>query len=159
MLLRNLTDLAAGLAPGQRLLGLDVGTKTIGLAISDGSLTIATPLTTIRRERFSRDAAKLGDIVAAREVGGLVIGLPINMNGTEGSQAQAVRQFAANVDGALGLPMGFWDERLSTSAVTRDLLTADMSRKRRREVVDKMAAAYILQGALDSLRFRPFLAP
>jgi putative holliday junction resolvase len=135
----------------QRLLGLDPGTKTIGLALSDVTCTVATPLLTIARTKFTKDAAALLEIVAAREVGGLVIGLPISMDGSEGPRCQSVRQFAANLLKLSDLPVSFWDERLSTAAVTRTLLEADATRRRRAEVVDKMAAAYILQGCLDAI--------
>lgn len=146
----GLADLKASLPRGRRLLGLDVGSKTIGLAISDPRLTIATPLETIRRQRFADDMAALTRIVADRGVGGLVIGLPVSMDGSEGPRCQSVRQFAANVLEKLDIPVTFWDERLSTAAVTRMMIEeADLSRRRRGEVVDKLAAAYILQGALD----------
>ena len=137
--------------PGQRLLGLDVGSKTIGLALSDPGRTIASPHTTIRRRKFAEDAETLRAIIGAFDVGGAVIGLPINMNGSEGPRCQSVRQFAANLQAKLDIEVAFWDERLSTVAATRALLDADVSRKRRGEVVDKLAAAYILQGALDNL--------
>ncbi|MCH7865872.1 MAG: Holliday junction resolvase RuvX [Proteobacteria bacterium] len=138
------------LAPEQRLLGLDVGAKTIGLALSDVSLTVATPMETIRRGKFAEDAGRLRAIIAAEGVGGLVIGLPVSMDGTEGPRCQSVRQFAENLLEHVDLPIAFWDERLSTKAVERVLIKeADMTRKRRAEVIDKMAAAYILQGALD----------
>ena len=152
MPIRNPADLRAGLGKGQRLLGLDVGTKTIGLALSDPSLTIATPMETRRRgKRFRDDAAALETIIGRHGVGGLVIGLPINMDGSEGPRAQSVRQFARNLLAHMDLPIAFWDERLSTAAVTRTMLEADLSRRRRGELVDKMAAAFILQGCLDSL--------
>ena len=141
----------AALVEGRRLLGLDLGTKTIGLALSDVSATIATPMETLRRSKFAKDAATLSAICAEHEVCALVLGLPINMNGSEGPRCQSVRQFAANLQAKLDIEVAFWDERLSTVAATRALLAADVSRKRRGEVVDKMAAAYILQGALDSL--------
>jgi len=151
--LENIAELKAGLVPGNRLLGLDVGTKTIGLALSDGGLLIASPLETIRRTRFNADAAVLGAIVAEHGVGGLVVGLPVQMDGTEGRRCQSMRQFAANVVEALDIDTAFWDERLSTAAVERMLVKeADLSRRRRAELVDKAAAAYILQGALDALR-------
>ena len=138
------------LASEQRLLGLDVGTKTVGLALSDVSLTVATPMKTVRRGKFAEDARRLRTIIATEGVGGLIIGLPLNMDGTEGPRCQSVRQFAENLLEHIDLPMAFWDERLSTKAVERVLTEeADMTRKRRTEVVDKMAAAYILQGALD----------
>ncbi len=143
--------LKAALPRNRRLLGLDVGEKTIGLAISDGSLTVATPLETIRRAKFAADAARLIAICAERGVGGLVVGLPVDMHGGEGRRCQSVRQFAADLLAKLDLPLAFWDERLSTVAVTRALIAADMSRTRRSQVVDKAAAAYILQGLLDRL--------
>lgn len=145
------SELKAALAPKARLMGLDVGTKTVGLAVSDPGLTIATPLETLRRTKFRADATRLLDLAAQRGVGGLVLGLPINMDGSEGPRCQSIRQFAANLAEHTDLPMALWDERLSTAAVTRTLLEADASRKRRAEVVDKMAAAYILQGLLDRL--------
>ena len=144
-------DLAGVLRPGQRLLGLDVGTKTIGVALSDSGRAIASPHSTIRRRKFAQDAEALAEIIAANDVGGAIVGLPINMNGSEGPRCQSTRQFAKHLSARLALPILLWDERLSTAAVTRTLLDADMSRKRRAEVVDKMAAAYILQGALDAL--------
>ena len=144
-------ELAAVLAPGQRLLGLDVGTKTIGVALSDVGRAIATPTTTIRRRKFRDDAARLRALIAEHAVGGLIIGLPFNMDGGEGPRCQSVRQFAANLLAEIDIAAAFWDERLSTVAAERVLLEADVSRKRRREVIDKMAAAIILQGALDQL--------
>lgn len=146
------SELTKYLRPRARLLGLDVGTKTIGLAISDFTFTIASPVETINRTKFTKDLARLKALIAEREVGALVIGLPINMDGTEGPRCQSIRQFASNCEAAIDLPISFWDERLSTAAVTRTLLEADTSRERRKELVDKMAAAYILQGALDRLR-------
>jgi putative Holliday junction resolvase len=145
-------DLAAMLAPEARLLGLDVGTKTIGLALSDVTRSIATPYETIRRTKFTSDAEILVDIVDKMQVGGLIIGLPINLDGSEGPRAQSTRAFARNLAKHIDLPMTFWDERLSTAAVERHLIEAGASRKRRAEVVDRMAAAYILQGALDRLK-------
>ncbi len=133
-----------------RLLGLDVGSKTVGLALSDVSRTIATPHSTIARTKFTKDALALFAIVDSMGVGGLVVGLPISMDGSEGPRCQSVRQFAANLLALRDLPLAFWDERLSTAAVTRTLLEADASRQRRAELVDKLAAAYILQGALDA---------
>ena len=140
------------LAPGQRLLGLDLGEKTIGLALSDTSLRIATPMQTLKRGKFAADAARLDIIISAQGVGGLVVGLPLNMDGRDGPSAQSARAFARNWAGRSEIPLVLWDERLSTVAVTRTLLDADASRKRRSEVVDRMAAAYILQGALERLR-------
>jgi putative Holliday junction resolvase len=143
-------ELRSLITSGQRLMGLDVGDKTIGLALSDVRLTIASPLETIKRSKFRKDALAMAEIVKKHEVGGLVLGLPVSMDGSEGPRCQSVRQFAASLYEILPLPMAFWDERLSTSAVQRFLTDeADLSRKRRAELVDKMAAAYILQGALD----------
>ena len=148
----SLEDFAARLVPGARLMGLDVGTKTVGLALSDVTRTVATPLETIRRTKFQKDADALLALVARHGVGGLVIGLPLNMDGSEGPRSQATRAFARNLAARTDVPMTFWDERLSTVAVTRTLLEADASRARRAELVDKMAAAYILQGVLERLR-------
>jgi len=144
-------DLAAAVGRHQRLMGLDLGTKTIGLALSDVSRTVATPFDTIRRTKFTPDAEQLFALMAKHDVGGLVLGLPVEMDGTEGPRCQATRSFAANLMRLRDVAIAYWDERLSTAAVTRTLLEADSSRKRRGEVVDKMAAAYILQGLLDSL--------
>lgn len=135
-----------------RLLGLDVGTKTVGLALSDVSRFIATPYDTIRRTKFTEDAKAIAEIVDEQGVGALVIGLPINLDGTEGPRAQSTRAFARNLAAHVAKPIVFWDERLSTAAVQRQLIEADVTRKRRAELVDRMAAAYILQGALDRLR-------
>jgi putative Holliday junction resolvase len=154
MPLVELNDLTTNFRPRQRILGLDVGTKTIGLALSDFTFFIASPLETIKRGKFTKDLEYMKALITRHEVAALVIGLPINMDGSEGPRCQSVRQFAANVAGAIDLPITFWDERLSTAAVTRTLLEADASRARRQELVDKMAAAYILQGALDRLRAR-----
>jgi putative Holliday junction resolvase len=149
----ELEDLRAALAQGARLLGLDVGTKTIGLALSDATLTVGSPIETIKRTKFTADAERLAALIAERGVGGLVIGLPINMDGSEGPRAQSTRQFARNLLERMDLPIAFWDERLSTAAVTRMMIDeADLTRRRRGELVDKLAAAYILQGALDALR-------
>ena len=145
-------ELVPLLARDQRLMGLDLGTKTIGLALSDVSRTIATPFDTIRRTKFTKDAETLLAILDKQGVGGLVLGLPVEMDGQEGARCQSARAFAANFLTMRDLPVAFWDERLSTAAVTRTLLEADASRKRRAEVVDKMAAAYILQGLLDGFR-------
>ena len=142
--------LAAGLGDGP-LLGLDLGTKTIGVATSDARRQIATALQTLPRGKFTADAGRLIALAAARGARGFVLGLPRNMDGSEGPRAQASRAFARNLCRAAGLPVALWDERLSTVAVERALLEADASRRRRAEVVDKMAAAYILQGALDRL--------
>jgi putative Holliday junction resolvase len=134
-----------------RLMGLDLGTKTIGLALSDVQRQIASPMETIRREKFGIDAAALLKIAAKHEVVGLVIGLPLNMDGSEGPRVQSTRAFVRNLVPLTSLPIAYWDERMSTMAVTRTLLDADASRAKRAAVVDKMAAAYILQGALDRL--------
>jgi len=141
------------LKPGRnrRLLSLDLGDKNIGLALSDVSRTIASPMATISKKKFTTNADELARLAAEHEVGGIVIGLPINMDGSEGPRAQSARQFAANLAGRIDLPIALWDERLSTAAVTRTLLDADASRRRRAELVDKLAASYILQGALDYL--------
>lgn len=137
---------------GRRFIGLDVGSKTIGLAVSDVMGTLATPLETIRRTKFRADAERLVHLIAEHEVGGMVVGLPISMDGTEGPRCQSVRQFAENVLEIVDLPAAFWDERLSTAAVERYLIgEADMTRKRRAQVIDRAAAAYILQGALDAM--------
>lgn len=137
-----------------RLLGLDLGSRTIGIAVSDPGWSIASPVDTIRRTKFTKDAEALEAIISEKKAGGLILGLPVNMDGSEGPRCQSTRQFAQNLIGrGLALPVAFWDERLSTSAVEKFLVNeADMTRKRRGEVVDKMAAAYILQGALDALK-------
>ncbi len=147
-------EMKAGLAPARRLLGLDPGAKTIGVAISDPGLIVASPYETIQRTKLARDVARLKEIIAEEDVGGLIIGLPISMDGTEGPRCQSVRQFAANLEKSIDLLIAFWDERLSTAAVERVLIKdADMTRKRRAQVIDKMAAAYILQGALDAMGY------
>lgn len=143
--------LAARLGPGKRLMGLDLGTKTIGLAISDVTRTIATPFQTIRRTKFSEDARALLGMVERESVAGLIMGLPLNMDGSEGPRVQSTRAFVRNLATLTDVPIVLWDERLSTAAAERTLLEADTSRKRRSEVIDKMAAAFILQGALDRL--------
>ena len=148
----DLSELKLQMTAGLRLLGMDLGEKTIGLAISDTLISIATPFQTLRRGKFSIDAVKIDQIVRAEQVGGIVIGLPLNMNGSEGPAAQSARAFARNLSGRSALPIALWDERLSTAAVTRTLIDADASRKRRASLVDKMAAAFILQGAIDRLR-------
>lgn len=147
----TLGEMGERIGGDQRLMGLDLGTKTIGLAVSDITRRIASPLETLKRRKFQMDAAGLLALTQAHGVGGLIIGLPINMDGSEGPRAQSTRAFARNLAGLTPLPMAFWDERLSTAAVTRTLLEADATRRRRAEVVDKLAAAYILQGALDWL--------
>lgn len=145
-------DLKANLFPKARLMGLDLGDKTIGLALSDTGLMVASPLQTIKRSKFTKDAQALLDLAANEGVGGFVLGLPLNMDGSEGKRGQSTRQFAENLSELTDLPIVFWDERMSTMAVTRTLIDADRSRKRRKDLVDKMAASYILQGALDFLQ-------
>jgi putative Holliday junction resolvase len=144
----DVTELAASRGP---LMGLDLGTKTIGVAISDGLRMAATPVLTVARTKFTADADALVRLVADRGVTGIVLGLPRNMDGSEGPRAQSTRAFARNLSALVSVPITFWDERLSTAAVERTLIAADSSRKRRAEVIDKLAAAYILQGALDRL--------
>src|SRR6516162_8837883 len=151
MILDNPVKLREAVPEGMRLMGLDVGTKTIGLALSDTRRVIATPLETIRRRRFREDMAQLFALVGAHRVGGLVIGLPLTLAGADGPRTQSVRQFARNLVALRDLPIAFWDERLSTAAVTREMIAADLTRKRRGEIVDRVAAAYILQGCLDYL--------
>ena len=152
MAIIDLMNLTPALAARARLLGIDVGSKTLGLAISDSALTVASPLLTLKRAKFAADAEKLRGIVNERAVGGLVIGLPVAMDGSEGPRCQSVRQFAANLLAVFDLPLAFWDERFSTIGAERPLRDAEMSHRRRAEVIDKMAAAYILQGALDRLK-------
>src|SRR5215467_9294871 len=148
----TIEDLPRLLQPEARLLGLDVGTKTIGMALSDVTRSIATPYETIRCTKFTEDAKLIGTAIDANGVGAIVIGLPINLDGSEGPRAQSTRAFARNLASRVDLPLAFWDERLSTAAVERHLIEADASRNRRAEVIDRMAAAYILQGALDRLK-------
>ena len=145
----DIEALVAALPKGARLLGIDLGTKTIGLALSDVERRIATPLETLKRTKFTPDADAIRRVVDRFGVGGLVVGLPLNMDGTEGPRSQATRAFVRNLKPLVKIPVAFWDERLSTMAVTRTLIDADASRARRSALVDKMAAAYILQGALD----------
>ncbi len=147
----NPSDLRRLIPNGARLLGLDVGTKTIGMALSDTTWLVATPFDTIRRTRFRDDAARLAAEIERHRVGGIVVGLPVSLDGSEGPRAQGVRQFARNLLEHVDLPLAFWDERLSTAAVEREMIAADLSRKRRAEIIDKVAAAYILQGLLDRL--------
>ena len=150
MIAADRADFRAALPAGGRLLGLDVGTKTIGTAMCDSQWTIATPAELIRRTRFTKDLAALQALAEAQQAKGIVVGLPLNLDGSDSPRTQSVRAFARNL-APLGLPVLLWDERWSTQAVTRTLLAADASRARRAELVDKMAAAYILQGALDAL--------
>jgi len=147
----TIEEFAAMLPAKAALIGIDLGTKTIGLALSDLTRRIASPLTVLSRNKFTADAAALLDLATKHAAAGLVLGLPLNMDGSEGPRAQSTRAFARNLAPRTSLPILFWDERLSTVAVTRTLIEADASRKRRGEVVDKLAATYILQGALDRL--------
>lgn len=155
MIFDTLEDLAPGLAPMRGLMGLDLGTKTIGVALSDRLLTSASALETVKRKKFGLDADALAALIAKHEVCALILGLPRNMDGSEGPRAQATRAFARNLSQRsdfAGMPVAFWDERLSTVAAERALIEADATRKRRSEVIDAVAASYILQGALDRLR-------
>ncbi len=147
----DIEELSRGLVTGRRLLGLDPGTKTLGIAISDSLHNIATPLETLQRGKFADDAARIATIIKEHDICAIVMGLPLNMDGSTGPRVQSVRAFARNLAPLLKLPICFWDERLSTVAVERTLLEADASRKKRSEVIDKMAAGYILQGALDRI--------
>ena len=151
MIYEEMTDFAAALPRVGALAGLDLGTKTIGVAVSDGLRQVASPITVIRRQKFTLDAEALLAIIRDRGLAGLILGLPRNMDGTEGPRAQSTRAFARNMARLTDLPIGYWDERLSTVAAERALLEADASRKRRAEVIDQVAAGYILQGALDRL--------
>jgi putative Holliday junction resolvase len=148
----ELGDFAAVLARGVRIMGLDVGSKTVGLALSDATRSIASALVTLRRTRLTEDLRQLLELAAQRDVGGFVVGLPLNLDGSTGPRVQATRAFVRSLAKATPLPVVYWDERLSTVAAERALLEADMSRKRRAEVVDKVAATLILQGALDRMR-------
>ncbi|WP_298907151.1 Holliday junction resolvase RuvX [uncultured Aliiroseovarius sp.] len=152
MICESIEEFATALPPMTALAGLDLGTKTIGVAVSDSFRQVATPLETIKRKKFTLDAERLLEIAKGRQLGGLVLGLPRNMDGTEGPRCQSTRSFARNLEKLTDLPIGFWDERLSTVAAERALLEADTSRKRRAEVIDHVAAGYILQGVLDRLR-------
>jgi putative Holliday junction resolvase len=152
LILADFGAFAAALPPQGALIGLDLGTKTIGVALSDVLRGVASADSTIRRRKFTEDAVELERLLAARSVAGVVLGLPLNMDGTEGPRGQATRAFARNWARRIDLPIGFWDERLSTVAAERALLEADASRRRRAEVIDAVAASYILQGALDRLQ-------
>ena len=144
-------DFACAISKGNSLLGLDLGTKTIGVAVSDRLWSIATPRLTIKRTNFGADADALEKIILEATAGGVLLGLPVNMDGSEGPRCQSTRAFARNLAGRIDLPIGFWDERLSTVAAERAMLEADMSRAKRAELIDHVAAGYILQGALDRL--------
>ncbi len=151
MICNEFRDFAAACPPMRPLVGLDLGDKTIGIALSDRLGATATPVETIRRRKFTLDAERLLQIVTDREVGAILLGLPRNMDGSEGARCQSTRAFARNLSRLTDLPIGFWDERLSTVAAERALLEADTTRKRRAEVIDHVAASYILQGALDRM--------
>lgn len=151
MIIEDITEFAEALPAMRALIGLDLGEKTIGLAVSDRLLSVASPLSTIRRTKFTADAAELLKVVAARDIGGIILGLPRNMDGSEGPRCQSTRAFARNLSRLTDLPIGYWDERLSTVAAERALLEADTSRKRRSEVIDHVAAGFILQGTLDRI--------
>lgn len=152
MIVEDIEEFARTLPPMTALAGLDLGDKTIGVAVSDSLRSVATPLETIRRKKFGVDAARLQEILTARRIGGVILGLPRNMDGSEGPRCQSTRAFARNFSRLWDGPIGFWDERLSTVAAERALLEADTSRKRRAEVIDHVAASYILQGVLDRMR-------
>ena len=147
----SIEALAEHLAPGARLAGLDLGTKTIGISLSDPGLKLASPLMTLSRSKFAKDAEALLAVCAREKVGGIVLGLPINMNGTEGPRAQATRAFLRSLVPLTALPIALWDERLSTAAAERAMIEADVSRRKRAERIDAAAAAFILQGALDRI--------
>jgi putative Holliday junction resolvase len=147
----TLEELAGLLRRNERLMGIDLGTKTIGLALSDVERSLATPLTTIKRVKYTADVERMLALADNHGVAAFVIGLPLNMDGTEGPRAQSTRAFVRQTAPLAGRPFVFWDERLSTAAVTRELIAQDVSRKTRAEVIDRMAAAYILQGVLDRL--------
>ena len=151
MIYDDIAEFVTALPPMQALIGLDLGEKTIGVAVSDNFHSVASPLETIRRKKFGLDAARLSEIIQDRRIGGLVLGLPRNMDGSEGPRCQSTRAFARNFDKLASLPITFWDERLSTVAAERALLEADTTRKRRAEVIDHVAAGYILQGVLDRM--------
>lgn len=151
MICETIEDFTAALPASKALAGLDFGDKTIGVAVSDRMLSVGTPLQTIRRDKFTTDAAQLLEILTARDIGGIVLGLPRNMDGSEGPRCQKTRAFARNLARLTDLPITYWDERLSTVAAERALLEADTSRARRAAVIDHVAASYILQGALDRL--------
>lgn len=151
MICEEIAGFADALPHNRALIGLDLGDKTIGVAISDSLLSVASAFETVRRKKFGVDAARLLEIIAERNIGGIILGLPRNMDGSEGPRCQSTRAFARNLERLTDLPIGFWDERLSTVAAERALLEADATRKRRSEVIDSVAASYILQGVLDRL--------
>lgn len=153
MIVEDIMDFAGILPPNRAIAGLDFGEKTIGVAISDLRRQVGNPLETLRRVKFTQDAAKLLALLATRGAHGIILGLPLNMDASEGPRAQATRAFARNLAALTDLPITYWDERLSTVAATRALLEADASRKRRKEVIDAVAAGFILQGALDRMGY------
>ena len=153
MIVEDVAAFLAALPANRAVCGLDLGDKTIGFAVSDLRRQVATPLLVIRRVKFTEDAARLMGLVAERSIAGIVLGLPLNMDGSEGPRVQSTRAFARNLVKLTDLPITYWDERLSTVAAERALLEADTSRKRRSEVIDQVAAGYILQGALDRMDF------
>ncbi len=153
MILTDITDFLAALPPNRAICGLDLGDKTIGIAVSDLRRSVSTPIHTVRRTKFTADAAELLAVLTERNIAGIILGLPLNMDGSEGPRVQSTRAFARNLIKLTELPITFWDERLSTVAAERALLEGDTSRKRRREVIDQVAAGYILQGALDRLSY------
>ena len=155
VIIEHIREFAGALPPRACLIGLDLGDKTIGMAISDDSRMIASPLDTIQRTKFTKDAEALLAVFPQYNVGGVILGLPVNMDGTEGPRCQSTRQFGANLAEKTDLPIGFWDERMSTQAMERHLIAQDVTRKRRAEVSDKMGAQGMLLGALDFLRNMP----
>jgi len=154
MTLMSLDELANVLSVTHRLIGLDPGSKTVGMALSDLSRMVASPAEQLNRGKFADLVARIQALIEAEQVGGIIVGLPLNMDGSTGPSAQSARNFAENLAERLNIPVALWDERLSTAAVERTLINADLSRRRRAELVDKLAAAYILQGALDYLARR-----
>lgn len=155
MIAETLDDFRGMLAPQGGLMGLDLGTKTIGVAVSDATRFIATPLETIARKNFTQDSGRLLSLIAERKLSGIVLGLPLNMDGSAGPRVQASRAFARNLARITDLPVGYWDERMSTAAVERMMIAQDTSRQKRAAAIDAMAAAYILQGMLDWLAGQP----
>ena len=151
MIYENILDFAGSISKDKALMGLDLGSKTIGVAISDSLKTVATPLMTIKRTKFSEEVATLFKLISERDLSGIILGLPKNMDGSEGARCQSTRAFARNINKFQDFPITFWDERLSTVAAKKALLEADITRKRRSEVIDHVAASYILQGALDRM--------
>ncbi len=152
MIYENILDFAGSISQEKALMGLDLGSKTIGVAISDSLKTIATPLKTIKRTKFSEEVTTLFKLISERDLSGIILGLPKNMDGSEGPKCQSARDFAKNFSNIVDLPITFWDERLTTVAAERSLLSADLSRKKRRQVIDSVAAVLILQNLLDRLK-------